>query len=463
MIHRISRATNSLQHFATRFLVLGVAALGLAAAACSDNMPSEAASTPNMSLTSAQYPLVTITPTPTTLAVGATMNVQAKLSDANTSWMGQTITWKSSDPTVLSVTVTGWGTQAGTVAHLTAHKVGTASLTATSQSNTSQTKTVTVQATTSAAGSVAATCRRNVNVGTLGTLTSALSVAVPGDCILVAPGTYTLGGKLVVARSGTSSAPIIVQGSGSNTVINVNKMSMYVDGSYVQLRKLRLTNFNTIGLWLRGVTGVVLDSMEIDHTLQEAMKFAAGSNHNVIKNSRIHDTGILHPQWGEGVYIGGKNSDGTFDRATYNEVLNNHFGPNVRAEDVDVKEGADHNTIRGNYFDATGMVYVNFATVSVVAIVGNYATIDNNYFHLGNPEGVSFIKGVGTMVGNVATRNTMDLQPNRTGMSWASSYSPAAIAGFQYQSQALWSGATVRCDNVMISGRLSTKVPMCTP
>jgi hypothetical protein len=240
-------------------------------------------------------------------------------------------------------------------------------------------------------------------------------------------------------------------------------MSMYVDGSYVQLRKLRLTNFNTIGLWLRGVTGVVLDSLEVDHTLQEAVKFMGGSNHNVLKNSRVHDTGILHAQYGEGVYVGGKNSDGSFDLATYNQVLNNHFGPNVRAEDVDVKEGADHATIRGNYFDATGMVYINYATVSVVAIVGNYATIDANTFHLGNPEGVSFIQGKGTMVGNVATNNTMDLQPNRTGMPWASAYAPAAIAGFQYQSKTLWPGATTRCNNVMISGRLSTKVPICTP
>ena len=38
----------------------------------------------------------------------------------------------------------------------------------------------------------------------------------------------------------------------------------------MHLRKLRLTNFPGMGLWLRGVTGMVLDSVEIDHTDQEA-------------------------------------------------------------------------------------------------------------------------------------------------------------------------------------------------
>jgi trimeric autotransporter adhesin len=393
---------------------------------------------------------LTIAPANVTLSSGATVQFEVSA------------TWSNGSTTVPAVTYSATGgTITGSGLYTAGTSTGAFRVIATQQGGTeADTSVVSV---TRPVAQAPGSCVRSINVSTLSTLTSALSVAVPGDCILVAPGTYTLGGKLVVGNSGTPSAPIIVQGSGSNTVIDVNQMSMYVDGSYVQLRKLRLTNFNTIGLWLRGVTGVVLDSLEVDHTLQEAVKFMGGSNHNVLKNSLVHDTGILHPQWGEGVYVGGKNNDGSFDLATYNEVLNNHFGPNVRAEEVDVKEGADHTTIRGNFFDGTGMVYINYATVSVVAIVGNYATIDANYIQVGNPEGVSFIKGVGTMVGNVATRNTMDLQPNRTGMPWASAYAPDAIAGFQFQSPELYSGATVSCDNVMISGRLSTKVPICTP
>jgi hypothetical protein len=307
-----------------------------------------------------------------------------------------------------------------------------------------------------------ASCARTVNVATVTALTTALGAALPGDCILLAPGTYTLAASLTIARSGTATAPIVIEGAGSNTVIDVNKKYLFLDGSHVRMRKIRATNFPTIGFWLRGVTDDVLDSMEIDHSGQEAVKLMNGSHHNTITRSLIHNTGIVTAQYGEGIYIGGKTSTGGFDSSTYNAITFNHFGPNVRAEDIDVKEGADHTTIHGNYFDATGMVFINYATVSVVAIVASYATIDSNYFHLGNPEGVSFIHGKGTMVGNRGTRNTMDLQPNRTGMPWAPVYAPAAIAGFQFQQSSLKTGAVVKCDNVMVSGRLST-LNTCAP
>jgi hypothetical protein len=307
-----------------------------------------------------------------------------------------------------------------------------------------------------------ASCARAVKVATVAALVSAVGAALPGDCILLAPGTYTLAASLTIARSGTATAPIVIEGGGSNTIIDVNKKYLFLDGSHVRIRKIRATNFPTIGFWIRGATDDVLDSMEIDHSGQEAVKLMNGSHHNTITRSLIHDTGIVTAQYGEGIYIGGKTSTDGFDSATYNAVTFNHFGPNVRAEDVDVKEGADHTTIYGNYFDATGMVFINYATVSVVAIVGSYATIDSNYFHLGNPEGVSFIHGKETMAGNVGMRNTMDLQPNRAGMPWASVYAPSAIAGFQFQQASLKGGAVVKCDNVMVSGRLST-LNTCSP
>ena len=192
------------------------------------------------------------------------------------------------------------------------------------------------------------TCLRTVSVTTVSGLTSALSQALPGDCILLAAGTYgvTAGTAhtsvgLNITRSGTVAAPIIVQGLGSSTIIDLNQRLMYVDASHIQLRRLRLTDFPGVGLWLRGVTGVVIDSVEVDHTLQEAVALHYGSHHNIIKNSLFHDTGILAPSTARGSTSADRMQDGvTLDvGATDNQVLNNHFGPNVRADAVDVKEG----------------------------------------------------------------------------------------------------------------------------
>ncbi|MDP9226854.1 MAG: right-handed parallel beta-helix repeat-containing protein, partial [Actinomycetota bacterium] len=239
-------------------------------------------------------------------------------------------------------------------------------------------------------------CLRTVNASTVSEFTSALSHALPGDCILLAAGTYSLNSTLTIKRSGIADAPIVVQGAGSSTVIDVNKRGVFVDASYFQLRRLRLTNFNTVGLWLRGVTGVVIDSVEVDHTLQEAVALKYGSHHNIVKNSLFHDTGILYPQYGEGISVGGKTRDGlALDfGATDNQVLNNHFGPNVRTAAVLASEGADRTLIRGNFFDGENATWVPLANAAFVSVIANDVTIDSNFMRFGHIHGVSFIKPV---------------------------------------------------------------------
>ena len=307
-------------------------------------------------------------------------------------------------------------------------------------------------------------CLRSVSVSTVGPLTTALGAALPGDCITLAPGTYTLAASLIMSKSGTATAPITIRGAGTTSIINVNQKYIYLDGSYVHLNNVRITNLNSIGFWLRGVTGVVIDSIELDHTLQEAFAFKNGSKRNTISHSLIHDTGINNGQYGEGVYVGGKIGT-AYDSATDNVIAYNHIGPNVRAEGVDIKEGADRTTVKGNYFDGTGEVFINYATTSVIAVVGSYALLDSNFIRPGDPHGVSFIQGAGPMRGNVATRNTIDLLQNRTGMPWSSVFTTAAsILGFQLQTYTYANGIVIKCNNVMLNGgRLTNSPNGCTP
>jgi parallel beta helix pectate lyase-like protein len=265
----------------------------------------------------------------------------------------------------------------------------------------------------------ASSCLRTVPVSTVGGLTTALSGALPGDCILLATGTYSvttgvpgtsLG--LSITKSGTAAAPIIIQGMGSSTIIELNTRQMFAYGSYVHLRKLRITNFPGMGLWLRGVTGMVLDSVEIDHTDQEAVKIVEGSHHNVIKNSWFHDTGRTVAYWGEGIYVGNSGYPGfplDFE-VTDNQILNNRFGPNVRSEGIDLKEGTDRTIVRGNTFDGTGSP-PGLGSGALMAVISSNNVIDGNTFKYGRPDAIDFYAPTTvTMVGNVVSNNTVDLQ-----------------------------------------------------
>jgi hypothetical protein len=134
-----------------RAILPTIATLAILCAACSDTTasPSSPTSDTNREAVASvvggvSYPLVAITPPVTALKPSDSANVQAKLSDANGSWTGQYITWKSSDPTVLQVTTTNTGSTSGSVAHIKALKVGTATITATTLSKTSDTRTVAV-------------------------------------------------------------------------------------------------------------------------------------------------------------------------------------------------------------------------------------------------------------------------------------------------------------------------------
>ena len=131
--------------------ILSIATLAILCAACSDSPASPDDNANREAVASVvggiAYPLVSITPAVSALKLHDSTKVQAKLTDANGSWMGKEMKWSSSDPTVLRVVVTGTGTTAGSVAHLTALKYGTVTLTATTQSLTKGTRTIVVNST----------------------------------------------------------------------------------------------------------------------------------------------------------------------------------------------------------------------------------------------------------------------------------------------------------------------------
>ena len=65
------------------------------------------------------------------------------------------------------------------------------------------------------------------------------------------------------------------------------------------------------------------------------------------------------------------------DKSDRNQILNNRIGPNVAAEEIDIKEGSCCGIIKNNVFDGTGMSGENYAD-SWIDVKGEGYTIEDN-------------------------------------------------------------------------------------
>jgi F5/8 type C domain len=243
---------------------------------------------------------------------------------------------------------------------------------------------------------------RTVPVSTAAQLTAALADAQPGDTISLAAGTYD--GAFYATASGTVSAPITLTGPGSATLSNTHgrcdpNVPAAPDGIaycgfglhlnrvlYWRLAGFAITGANK-GVVLDGSTHNVIDGVQVYGIGNEAVHFRASSSDNVLENSTVHDTGLSAAAFGEGLYVGsaqsnwsryGENGGTGPDRSDRNQVLDNHFGPNVAAEHVDVKEGTVDGVVSGNTFDGRGISGENFAD-SWIDVKGSGYTLSGNH------------------------------------------------------------------------------------
>jgi hypothetical protein len=226
---------------------------------------------------------------------------------------------------------------------------------------------------------------RTVNVATSTQLAAALLNAQPGDLILLADGTYT--GPFIATVSGTASERITLCGS-RNAVIQTGSTStlgfaLSIRASYWTVKGFTVTAAQQ-GVAVEGGTRNEIVGLAVHGTGQEAIKLYKVSTYNTVRENHIYDTGLWNAEWGEGVYVGSyhghwpQNSGGNPDASDHNQVLDNQFGPDVRAEHIDVKEGTTGGLIQGNHFDGRGMVRSQTWVDSWVEIKGNGWTVTGN-------------------------------------------------------------------------------------
>lgn len=236
---------------------------------------------------------------------------------------------------------------------------------------------------------------------------------------------------------GTASAPITVTGPATAILTNPDSAgtnpgcNVPADGfdpgygfwlygaAYWRLTGFTVANAKK-GIIIDASPHVTVDGVTVRDIGDEGVHFRRSSADGVIRNSRVENTGLAQPEYGEGIYLGSANSNwscygdtGGIDASDRVQVLDNRVGPNVRAEHVDVKEGTVGGVIRGNTWNGQGIAGQNSAD-SWLDVKGSNYLIENNTGTF-TPPGV-FANGyethnptAGSGCGNIWRNNRSDL------------------------------------------------------
>ena len=258
-------------------------------------------------------------------------------------------------------------------------------------------------------------------------LTAALAAVKPGQTIQLAPGTYS--GVFLETTSGTAAAPITLTGPASAILTNPDTTGdlgagygLHLVADYWKLTGFSVAN-SAKGIVLDHANNDVLDGLTVYDIGDEGIHLREFSTHDVVEHSTVHDTGLKAPGYGEGVYIGTANSNwdtytgGLPDLSNDDQILDNTFGPNIAAENIDAKEATVGGLISGNTFSGKGESGANSAT-DVVAVKGNDYTVTGNTMSNGLVDGFEVEQlWPGSGCGNVFRSNVIDLAASGYGFN----------------------------------------------
>ena len=225
----------------------------------------------------------------------------------------------------------------------------------------------------------------NIYVSNSEELKNALLNASAGDTILLRSGIYESGDygkKSAIFYSdseGTEAAPISIKSADPDApaVLKGTDTSkglvLYITGDYWNIENIICCNAQK-GIVLDNSDHSVIKNVEVYDTGQEGIHLRDGSSYCEIIGANVHDAGLVS-EYGEAIYIGSaKSTSGYAYDCDHNIVRDCILGPNTVAESVDIKEYTTGNIIENCIMYGGGMT----ATDSFVDIKGNETIVRNN-------------------------------------------------------------------------------------
>jgi hypothetical protein len=226
-----------------------------------------------------------------------------------------------------------------------------------------------------------------IEVTTVEELHKALAKAKAGQIISIAPGiydftTYERSTKFCGTADGSEYSPIILRASDPNdppilkgSNLN-NNYVLHITGDYWIIENLKIS-FSQKGIVLDNSNYSILRNLEVYSTGAEAIAIRDGSSHCLIQNCYIHNTGLITPAYGEGIYIGSSESTTGYNYKCDNNIVQGCVFRDISAEHIDIKEFTSGQEVFGCIFYGDGMTGENYAG-SFIDIAGNDCYIHDN-------------------------------------------------------------------------------------
>lgn len=283
-----------------------------------------------------------------------------------------------------------------------------------------------------------------------GDLIDALAQVEPGDTLSLSETTYI--GNFEITVSGTADAPIVLCGSGASILDGGTRDNGYAlhlsSADHWHLTGFTVTNAAK-GIVLDASSHNILSGLEVSQLGEEGIHFRADSSDNVLESSRVFATGLVHAEFGEGVYVGSAESNwcryaacepDTSDR----NIIRDNTIDDTTAEAIDVKEGTTAGEIRGNTISLSAGAVVE----SAINLKGNAWIVDANTVIAEGGDGIrihSVVDRWGS--GNVVTSNSLASGPDRLDIE---------VVG-----DARATGNLIGCDNRRTSGGVASMNVPC--
>jgi len=283
-------------------------------------------------------------------------------------------------------------------------------------------------------------------------LTDALTKAAPGTLIRLEPGTYADTFDLTV--SGAADKPIVLCGP-REAIIDSSANPTLTGIDMINVSHWILSGFTVTGggqgIYLNGSSDNMITALSIHDVGKIAIRLRYGASRNTIQYCEIKNTGMKDPTSAEGIFLGSIDTSwpdmNTPDACDGTKILSNVFGPGIKTEHIDIKEGTQGGEIRGNTFDGTGLLGANFED-SWVSVNGSGYLFAENTGTTAPKDGFQ-IRSSNPAWGhnNVFEKNVAKV--NGPGY------------GFLVDSSSM--GTVIKCDNMVEGAAMGLSNVMCTP
>lgn len=283
-------------------------------------------------------------------------------------------------------------------------------------------------------------------------LTDALSKAAPGMLIRLEPGTYA--DTFDVTVSGAAEKPIVLCGP-REAIIDSSANPTLTGIDMINVQHWILSGFTVTGggqgIYLNGSSDNVITALSIHDVGEIAIRLRNGASRNTIQHCEIKNTGMKDPASAEGIFIGTIDSawpdPNTPDACDGTKILWNVFGPGIKTEHIDLKEGTKGGEIRGNTFDGVGLVGAN-SEDSWVTVTGSGYLFAENTGTMAPKDGFQ-VRSSNAAWGhdNVFEKNVAKVD----GPGYGFYVAPGSM------------GTIIKCDNMVEGAVMGFSNVMCTP